>query len=119
MKLIYALLLAAMLSACATFTAETPQQKVFAAHQVYDTALSVAVTYKRLPPCGTGVAICADKAVVATIQKADNVAYEALKTAQGVVRAQASTETALQTAVRWAQEAIGAFSRVTATLQTK
>lgn len=118
MKRLLCIIALAALVGCAT--TETPQQKVFAATQVYDTALSVAVTYKRLPLCSpTTGPVCSDKSVVATLQKADVVAYEALKSAQGVVRAPAVSESAAQMAVRWATEAVAAFSRVTSLLNVK
>lgn len=106
---------------CASVVIDTPAQRVFAATQAYNAALSVAVAYRNLPPCTAPVkqVVCADKGVVATIQKADIVAFEALKSAQTVVRATGQTESSLQAAVRWATEAIGAFSRITATLSVK
>ena len=99
----------------------TPAQKVFAATGVYDAALSVAVAYKKLPACTLQPkpVLCSDASVVATLQKADNVAFEALSTAQKIVRTPASTESALAAAARWAQEAVGAFGRLTSTLSTK
>lgn len=105
------------LSACATLgTNATPAQKVFAATGVYETALTVAVAYKRLPPCTATPKpiLCSDVGVVATLQKADNVAFEALKSAQTVVRSTSSTQSALSTAVAWATEAANAFSRIAA-----
>lgn len=105
------------LSACVTIPEKsTPAQKVFAATGVYDAALTVAVAYKRLPPCTATPKpiLCSDAGVVATLQKADNVAFEALKSAQTVVRSTSSTQSALSTAVAWATEAANAFSRIAA-----
>lgn len=108
------------LTGCAAL--DTPQQKVFAATQNYNVALTAAVTYKRLPPCATpktpGV-ICSEKAVIAVVQKADTVAYEALTSAQRVVRDPNQPATLLATAVVWAQEAIAAFTRVLGELNVK
>lgn len=119
-KLLSSILAAALLSACATAgVGETAAQKVFAATGVYDAALTAAVAYKKLPAC-TAVpkpVLCSDASVVATLQKADTVAFEALKSAQTVVRSTSSSQSALQTAVSWATEAAGAFSRVAATIK--
>jgi hypothetical protein len=105
---------------CATTgTGTTPAQTVFSATQKYDIALTAAVTYKNLPPCGGATPICSDKAVVATLQKADNVAYEALKSAQTVVRSTGQSATAMETAAAWALEAAGAFGRIASSLKTK
>lgn len=120
MKKLLAVLTFALVSACAT-TPDSAPSKVFAAHQAYEVALTAAVTYKKLPPCEAPAApkVCSDKSVVATLQKADNVAFEALKSAQNVVRSSGQSDTSLQTAVRWAQEAVGAFARVANSLNVK
>lgn len=116
-KLFLVLLL--FLTACASSPSgdTTPAQKVFVATKAYDAALSLALAYRALPPCGSGPVICSDRAVIATIQKADIVAFEALKAAQGVVRSPTSSASAIQTALIWATEAIGAFSKVTNSLK--
>lgn len=122
MRYFIALAALVLLPGCATLGLEaTPAQKVFAATQTYSAALSIAVAYKRLPACTapTKPVLCSDASVVATIQKADNVAFEALSTAQKVVRAPGQSASGLQTAARWASEAVGAFSRITATLSVK
>lgn len=108
-----------LLAGCAGLNApETPAQKVYVAHTVYDGALSVAIAYKRLPPCPQAV-ICSEKEVIAVLQKADIVAFEALSTAQTAVRTTGQSLSSLETAVFWAQEAIAAFSRITNSLRTK
>lgn len=119
-KMLAALVVAVTLAlgACAT-TADTPSQKVFAATQVYNTALTAAVTYKKLPSCESASQPCSDKSVVATLQKADTVAYEALKSAQTVVRNPQSSSSSLQAAALWAQEAASAFGRVANSLSRK
>jgi uncharacterized protein YceK len=119
-KLFLLLPVLAILSGCGATLVTTPENKVFAAHQTYDAALTVAVTYKELPACAkTDSPVCSDAGVVATIQSADKVAYEALMSAQKVVRAPKATTSALQTAVTWATEAINAFKRVTDGLKVK
>jgi hypothetical protein len=113
------LTLVGMFSACST-TPQSPAQAVYASTATYDAALTVAVAYKNLPPCApSSPPICSDPGVVATLQRADNVAFEALSSAQRVVRVPGQSQSALQTAVQWANEAVAAFSRITATLQRK
>jgi hypothetical protein len=96
----------------------TPQQKVFNAHLTYDAALSGAVFYRELPKC-PALPLCHEPAVLATIQQADKVAFEALSSAQKAVRNPTATKTALETAATWASEAIAAFSRVVAVVKEK
>jgi len=101
----------ALMLGCAT--AEKPAQVVFAATSAYDAALTAALTYKRLPDCATTTSkLCSDKDVLVTILKADNAAFDALTSAQKVVRNTTSSQSALQTAANWAKEAIAAFSSV-------
>ena len=103
-KLFLALALVFAVTGCGT----TPAQRVYNAHLAYDAALSAAVAYKEAPG--------ADKTVVATLQRADNVAFEALKSAQTIVR-QPKQESAWATAAMWAQEAVAAFARTVATVK--
>lgn len=100
---------------------DTPAKKVFAATSVYNGALTAAVTYKRLPSCEKpdAPAICSDKSVVATLQRADDVAAEALKSAQNVVRNPSASQSSLNAAVLWAQEAAQAFGRIAGSLKLK
>lgn len=110
MKSAALMLLFVVFAGCAN--TQTPAQKVFAAHQVYEGALTAAVAYRKLPDCAkSDTPVCSDKEVVATVQKADIAAFEALKSAQNVVRSSKS-KSALDTAVKWAQEAVNGFSRI-------
>lgn len=121
-KLMMGTIFFCFLTACASLGQNsTPAQKVFAATQDYDIALSVAVAYKRLPSCHAQpkVVLCSEPSVIATIQKADTVAYEALSAAQKVIRSQNPNQSSLQTAVNWATGAVAAFSKITATLSVK
>lgn len=118
MKKLFAVLAAAtilLLPACASVP-QGPANAVYAAHLAYDAALSGAVFYKELPSCPR-TPPCKDPAVVATIQQADKVAFEALSAAQKIVREKTSTQSAVQMAATWAAEAIAAFSRVVAALR--
>lgn len=118
MKKLFAVLAAAtilLLPACASVP-QGPANVVYAAHLAYDAALSGAVFYKQLPTCPR-TPPCKDLEVLATIQQADKVAFEALTAAQKIVRNKTSTQSAIQIAATWAQEAIAAFGRVVAGLK--
>jgi hypothetical protein len=108
----------AVVSGCASLNDARPAAKVFSAKSTYDAALTLAVAYKRLPPCGqpTSPTLCSDKETVATIQKADTVSFEALNAAEKVVRDPKAAESARQTAVAWATESAAAFNRVASQL---
>lgn len=112
-------ILALAISACATVP-QTPAQSVYAMQGAYATALSAAVSYKQLPPCGaTGsTQLCSNPAVVSQLQRADDVAYAALMAAQNIVRAPGAGLNA-QTAINAATQAVAAFTSITTTLGVK
>lgn len=118
-RLFFAVSIALTLSSCTT--AETPAQKVFAASSAYDTALTVAINYKQLPVCGqsTSPIVCSDKEVVATLQRADNVAFEGIKAAQAIVRNPTTTVNAKEVATTWAKEAVTSFTKILTLLKVK
>lgn len=109
--------LALALAACAG-TPESPSQAVYAAHGAYATTLTAALAYKRLPPCQRAKPPCSDPAVVAQLQKADDVAFEALSAAQRAVRTPGFGEDRIQTAIAVANQAIGAFTAITTRTRT-
>lgn len=118
MKLFLAAL--ALFIASCTTVPQDPAQAVFAASSAYAGALSVAVAYKKLQDCAQPAkpVPCSDAAVVAELQRADDVAYFALAAAQKVARtpgAGANVATALNTAT----QAIAAFTAITTRLSTK
>lgn len=116
MKVLIAILAFAV-AACTT-TPTTPAQSVYAATGTYVAALDLAVKYKQLPSCGspTATPLCSDGAVVAKVQKADDVAYAALSQAQVAVRTTGFGTDRVSTAITAANAAIAAFSSITATL---
>lgn len=119
-RLIGALLLAFALAGlgCAT-TPQTPAQSVYQVQGNYAAALNVAVAYKQLPACQPGgTKLCSDKAIVAKLQQADDVAFAALTAAQNTVRTAGAGANA-QTAIVAAQQAVQALASITATLQVK
>ena len=83
----------ALVTGCAGFSLENisgavPSQAIFAIKSSYATALKAAVTYKELAPCSDTVVVkvtCSDPKVVAQIQKADTLAFAAIRTAQAAV----------------------------------
>jgi hypothetical protein len=90
-------------------------QLVYEAEGNYAAALQIAVVYRDLPVCGTGVAICHDDAVVAKLQAGDAAASAALKTAQSAVQSGVATPSTINDAVN----AVQAFSALVATLKVK
>lgn len=115
-----ALMLAASLAACANMPGgapETPEQAVFAAKSTYATALTAAVAYKRLPACSaTRPMPCSEPALVAQLQKADNVAAAALDAAEAAARTPRVGSTVTAKAVQAAQASLAAMTSLVASL---
>jgi hypothetical protein len=113
----------AALAACATQPGQpapkplTPAQQVFAIQSDYDTALSLAIAYKMLPPC-PGAVLCSDAATVTRIQAADQAANDALQAAQAQVRNGTNAGT-LAADVVAAQSAVSAFQTIANSLKVK
>jgi hypothetical protein len=105
-----------VLMACAA-KPQTPEQGVYAAKQSYAIALSIAVAYRRLPVCGGATALCAKPELVATLQKLDDATAALLDGAENTVRMEGSGVNA-DTAVKAANEAVAAFTTITAVLNT-
>lgn len=98
---------------------QTPQQGVYAAKSSYAVALTIAVAYKNLPPCGAGAPVlCSDPKIVATLQKVDTASSALLDAAENTVRTPGAGANA-QTAVTAAIQAVSAFTTITSTLATK
>lgn len=109
---IAALCAMASITACATAPPSTPAQAVYATTGAYTAALTAAVAYKRLPPCSQAQpreVACSSDRVVAELQKADDVAFEALSAAQRAVRTPGFAEDRMRTAVAVAGQAVQAF----------
>lgn len=115
MKLILVLVL--VMAGCAA--PQSPQQSVFQAKSGYAVALTAAVTYKRLPDCTKAPQPCSDKAVVAQLQKADNVAATALDSAESAVRTPGFGKDVVNSAIAAANAALAAFTSITSTLKVK
>lgn len=122
MKRIFACIIAAgVLAACSVAGVQlTPEQSVYQLKNDYNAALTVAVTYKSLPPCGlaTSPLVCSRADVVGKLQQADNVAYPAILAAENTVRTPGAGANA-QTAITAATQALAALTSITATLATK
>ena len=113
MKTLYAALFAIALSACAT-TPQNPQQAVFIAKQDYTVALTIAVAYKRLPPCTPTLTLCADPVIVRKLQVADDSAIVMLDGAELAVR---SGGTGADVAIAVAEQAVKVLTILTAKLK--
>lgn len=122
------------LGGCASTTpnpGQTPQQQQASAladaqntvanlTRAYTGVVSLMVVYKRMPVCGSAGAtqLCSKPDVVAQLQQADTVAYNALVAAQNVVRVPGAGAN-VNTAMAAAQQAISALSAIAATLPTQ
>lgn len=101
-----------ILVGCASRQAETPAQRVFALQADYNAMLAVAVAYESQPRCGPVVAPpCSKAAVVDQLRRADDHAFDALQSAQRVIRSNDARESPLQVAMAAAVEAVGLFRR--------
>lgn len=111
-------LAAGLLAGCASTPGGTsPQQVVFAAKSGYAATLTAAVAYKRLPACAPTVPLpCSDAAIVAQLQKADNVAATSLDAAEAAVRTPQIGATAVDRAIAAANAALSALNAIVATL---
>lgn len=97
-----------------SFGAESPAQAIFAVKSGYATALKAAVAYKELLKCSEVLKIvCSDPKVVAQIQKADLVAFQAISTAQAA--ADTLGGPAAQSAVGAARAALTALTTLIST----
>jgi hypothetical protein len=108
------------LSGCAATGGSTPAQTVFQAKSTFDTALTAAVAYKRLPACSATVkAPCSDRKVVDQLAKAGNAADVALDAAEMAVRTPGFGQDITSTAVSAASAAVRAFAAIAAQLGAK
>jgi hypothetical protein len=99
-----------------------PAQAVYLAQGDYLAALTAAVKYKQLPPCGqpSSPTLCSDPTVVSKLQVADDVAYSALTAAQAAVRAPAAPgASSVQSLLATANTAIQAFATAVASIGGK
>lgn len=118
MKRLFAGLMFALLAACST-TPQSPAQAVYAIHGDYAAALTIAVTYKKLPDCATTQAvICSKPEIVARLQAADDKAFPLLQAAQNTVRLSGAGAN-IDTAIFAAQQAVSALTAITSTLKVQ
>lgn len=128
------MLAVALLAGCATGTAPPPtvdpttgvvtyttnaaaERAVFTAKSGYSVVLATAVAYKNLRPCAVPAAQpCSDPAVVAQLQRADNVASMALDAAEAAVRTPSVGSTARDRAIATANSALAALSALISNL---
>jgi hypothetical protein len=116
-KLLLLAALAFTIAACTTVPT-SPAQSVYAMHSKYAAALQIAIAYKNLPLCTTGVKLCSKPEVVVKLQAADEVAFPAITAAQNIVRAPELGLNAAS-AITIANEAIKVMLAITSTLQVK
>jgi len=106
------LICALALSACAT-TPQARQRGVYAIESDYRAALAAAVAYRRLPPCGGVVRICASGNILAQFRDANHKALAALKAAESAVRA-APDQPSTQQLIVQASQLVAQFAALVA-----
>ena len=98
---------------------QSPQQAVYSAKSNYAVALAVAVGYRNLPRCAVGApVVCSKPDVVLTLQKVDIASSALLDAAEATVRTEGAGANA-QTAVKAAEQAVGAFQTIVSVLSVK
>lgn len=119
MKRFMTLMLLPLLVACTS--PQTPAQAVYAAESQYATALRVELAYSNLPRCGkpTGSVLCSEVSVIKKAQKADDIAWIALKQAENAVRTPGFGESKLTAAISSAKALVGSFVQITQTLKVR
>lgn len=108
------------LTACASRIAETRAQKIFALQSDYAAMLEAALAYESLPRCVDDMVDetpCSDPAVVATIRKADIVAFEAIGAARETIRASPADQQGIDLALLSARQALNGLARIVASFR--
>lgn len=109
---------ALVISACALFPNENPQQIVFSATTTYSAALQAAVAYESLPRCGAmAPMVCSDAMAVDVIRRADTVAKTALDAAQATVRTPGFGDDVYRSSAVAAIGAASAFASIVTSLK--
>lgn len=102
-------------------TPDTPAQSVYLAEADYTAALRIEIAYSELPRCGkpTSPKLCSDVAIIKKVQKADDVAWIAIREAQTAVRTKGFGESKVTTATASAVALTKAFISITNGLGVK
>lgn len=110
-----------MLFLMACTTPETPAQAVFLAQSDYAVALRAEVAYSNLPRCSANklVKLCSEVSVIKKLQKADNVAWAAIKQAQIAVRTPDFDQSKLVATVAVAKALTNSFVEITNELKVE
>lgn len=112
-----ALVLGLLTGCLATFEAETPAQRVFAAKADFKAIIIPANEYESLPRCAEGETTlidgaCSDTGIVALIRKSAEHTKTVLDRAENVVRDEASSQSAIAQWVRFGEEALAALREI-------
>lgn len=110
------LLLPFLLMACNK--PETASQTVFLIEGDYAAALRIELAYSNLPRC-PAAKLCSDVSVIKKLQKADDIAYDAIQSVQRAVKTPGFDESRLTMAVASANALTSAFVRITDNLGVK
>ncbi len=114
------LLSVVMLALAACAVPESPAQTIYLVQSDYAAALKVELAYSNLPRCHLPAApkICSDVEVIQKLQRADDLAWIAIKQAQTAVRTPGYGEGKVITALASAKALTRAFVDITAKLKT-
>lgn len=114
------LLVLGVVVACTTMNGKqlTPQQQVFQLKATYEAALTVAVSYKRLPSCDKPGApkLCSDVAKVKELAQTDDVAFASISAAEKAVRDPKFDPGVQNSALSSAKQALALLTALTAVL---
>jgi hypothetical protein len=119
MKKFLSLLPLVFLIACATPQTENPGQIVYQIQSGYAVALKTELAYSNLPDCSTGIKLCSKKDVIRQVQKADDLAWDAIQAAQTAVRTPGFGDSGVTTTIASARALTDAFIGITNTLKIK
>lgn len=113
------LFLPMLIMACTT--PQKPSQAVYAAQSSYAGALRAEIAYSNLPRCfGSNVPkLCSEVTIIKKLQKADDLAWSAIKEAQVAVRTPGYADSRVTTVVATAIALTRAFVEITDQLGVK
>lgn len=107
-------------SGCDTVVPKTADQIVYDATAAYGAALTLEVTYAKLPRCTpTAPPLCSDPATVLKVAKIDDATWTAIQAAQQTVRTAGFGDSVLQSAATAASNAANAFKQITQQLKVR
>ena len=105
-------------SVAAGLTSTQAQQDMYLVESDYAAALRIAVAYRNLPACQTGMKICADATVLADLRSVNAAADSVLFNSEAIVRSN-STSAELANAVTAAKSAVAELTALTSKVKVQ